>query len=59
MELFNQFELKINEQISEFHFSGTFIFPDDLDFLGEKTSVQYFVDTFNKMILERLKQKNE
>lgn len=50
-------ELRINEQISEFHFMGTFIFPDDLDFLGEMTKVQYFVDCFNNMIQNRLGER--
>lgn len=36
---------------------GTFIFPDDLDFLGEMTKVQYFVDCFNNMIQNRLGER--
>jgi hypothetical protein len=50
-------ELKTNEVINEFHFKGTFMFPVDLDFLGEKTSVQFFVDAFNSMIQNRLKNE--
>lgn len=46
-------KLKVNEKITESHFFGTFMFPNDLDFLGESTSLQIFVDCFNEMIEKR------
>lgn len=52
MTLFPE-KLKINEKITESHFFGTYIFPNDLDFLGESTSLQFFVDCFNEMIEKR------
>ena len=46
-------KLKVSEKITESHFFGTFMFPNDLDFLGESTSLQFFVDAFNEMIEKR------
>ena len=46
-------KLNVNEKITESHFFGTFMFPNDLDFLGESTSLQFFVDAFNEMIEKR------
>jgi hypothetical protein len=51
-------KLEINVEITESHFQGTFIFPDDIDFIGEITSVQFFADSFNEMIDKRLFNKN-
>jgi hypothetical protein len=42
------------EILIEDHFNGTFIFPHDLDFLGEKTNCQFFCDIFNDMITNRI-----
>lgn len=52
MSLFPE-KLKVNEKINEGHFFGTFIFPNDLDFLGCSTDCHVFVDWFNEMIEKR------
>lgn len=50
--------LKPNEQITEQHFRGTFVFPDDVDLIGLRHD-GIFGDLqrneFNTMIEERLK----
>ena len=51
-------KLKVNEKILEHHFFGSFMFPDDLDFLGCSTDCQIFVDWFNEMINKRNILKN-
>lgn len=33
---------------------NTFMFPHDMDFLGELSNCDYFVDVFNDMILKRV-----
>ena len=45
------------QKLEEKHFNGTFIFPNDLDFLGETTNCQFFCDVFNDMIDERIKSR--
>lgn len=50
-------KLKVNEKILEHHFFGSFIFPNDLDFLGCSTDCQIFVDWFNEMINKRINGK--
>jgi hypothetical protein len=44
-------------KIEEKHFvvdgHNMFIFPNDLDFIGETSNCDYFVDCFNEMISER------
>lgn len=51
-------QLQINEPITEFHFRGTFQIPDDWDFLTRSTEHQCFVDLFNQMIENRLKEQH-
>jgi c-di-AMP phosphodiesterase-like protein len=50
--------LEINSEITEDHFKGCFEFPNDLDFIGESTGVQFFADSFNEMIKIRLSKNN-
>ena len=50
-------QLNTNEPITEFHFQGTFQFPDDMDFLTRQSEHQCFVDLFNQMIENRLKEQ--
>ena len=42
------------QKLEEKHFNGTFIFPNDLDFLGETTNSQFFCDVFTDMIIKRI-----
>lgn len=51
-------QLHINEPIHEDHFQGTFVFPNDLDFLNIESEHQCFVDLFNKEI-ERRKNNSD
>ncbi len=44
----------IGEKLDDKHFNGTFMFPDDLDFIGEVTNCQFFCDVFNDMVEKRL-----
>lgn len=43
----------IGEKLDDKHFNGTFMFPDDLDFIGEVTNCQFFCDVFNDMVEKR------
>lgn len=52
IELLNPWTL--GQKIEEKHFTGTFIFPNDLDFIGETTNCQFFCDIFNDMINKRI-----
>jgi len=47
------------QNIEEKHFNGTFMFPNDLDFLGETTNCQFFCDVFNDMIKGRIKSRQD
>lgn len=47
------------EILQEKHFNGTFMFPNDLDFLGETTNCQFFCDVFNDMIKGRIKSRQD
>jgi hypothetical protein len=47
-------KLKPNEPITEDHFQGTFIFPDDLDFLGDICKTPFLCAIFNDMVKDRL-----
>lgn len=47
------------EILQEKHFTGTFIFPDDLNFIGETTNCQFFCDVFNDMIKGRIKSRQD
>ena len=51
---FLKMQLKINVNITEEHFRGTFEFPHDLDFLGKQTEHECFVNLFNRLIDERI-----
>ena len=50
-------QLQTNERITELHFQGTFTFPNDLNFLARESEYQCFVDLFNQMIENRLKEQ--
>ena len=45
------------EKITDDHFRGTFIFPHDLDFIGETCKTDFFCSVFNDMIDERIKSR--
>lgn len=51
--------LNPGEKITDDHFRGTFIFPHDLDFIGETTNSQFFCDVFNDMIKGRIKSRQD
>lgn len=50
-------KLKINKPITDQHFKGTFIFPDDLDYLGIAYQKQDDVKKFNDMVRQRIDNK--
>lgn len=51
--------LNPGEKITDDHFRGTFIFPHDLDFIGETTNSQFFCDVFTDMIKGRIKSRQD